>query len=478
MMRHDCEVCRSEGLVARAQVALRSATGEIIASLMHGGDDLLVPGEIGLCEAGWAALGTAPGDPVVVAHPDPMPSLAELRRRVYGNRLGAEGFTAIVGDIAARRYADIHLSAFVTACSAFPLDRDETIALTKAMIDTGDTLTWPGGMIVDKHSVGGLPGNRTTPVVVAIMASEGMVMPKTSSRAITSPAGTADTMEVLAPVDLDLASIRRVVAREGGCIVWGGSVRLSPADDIIINVERVLDMDATGQLVASVLSKKIAAGATHLVIDIPVGSTAKVRTAEAASALSSALYSVAQHFGLRTRILLGPGDQPVGRGIGPALEARDVLAALQGAEGVEDLRHRACELAGALFELTGTAEPGSGFARAKAALKSGRAWQKFQGICEAQGGMRTPPIANHRHEWRATKAGTLTRIDNRKIAAIAKLAGAPAAKAAGVEMAVRLGDKIDAGSLLCTVHAESRGELDYALAFAAGIGEAFRVVAV
>jgi thymidine phosphorylase len=476
-MRHDCAVCRSEGLAARAQVALRSATGEIIASLMHGGDDLLEPGEIGLCDASWAALEVGPGDAIVIAHPLPMPSLAELRRRVYGNRLGAEGFASIVRDIAARRYADIHLSAFVTACSAFPLDRNETIALTQAMIDTGDRLTWPEGVIVDKHSVGGLPGNRTTPIVVAIMASAGMVMPKTSSRAITSPAGTADTMEVLAPVDLDLASIRRVVAREGGCVAWGGSVRLSPADDVIINVERVLDMDATGQLVASVLSKKIAAGATHLVIDIPVGATAKVRSAEAAASLSSALESVAQHFGLKTRILLGPGDQPIGRGIGPALEARDVIAALQGAEGVEDLRRRACELAGALFELTGNAEPGGGFARAEHALKSGRAWQKFQRICEAQGGMRTPPFANHRHELRAVKSGKLASIDNRKIAAIAKLAGAPAAKAAGVEMAVRLGDSVEVGSLLCTIHAESRGELDYALAFASGGSDAFGIVA-
>ncbi|MDX3930312.1 MAG: thymidine phosphorylase, partial [Shinella sp.] len=169
------------------------------------------------------------------------------------------------------------------------------------------------------------------------------IMPKTSSRAITSPAGTADTMEVLAPVDLDVSAIRKVVEREGGCIAWGGAVNLSPADDVIIGVERVLDIDAVGQMVASVLSKKVAAGATHLVIDIPVGPTAKVRGAAAADTLERALSSVAQAFGLRTRVMRGPGAEPIGRGIGPALEAQDILAVLQGQPGAEDLAHRACE---------------------------------------------------------------------------------------------------------------------------------------
>jgi thymidine phosphorylase len=253
-----------------------------------------------------------------------------VRRRIYGNRLSEGAFSAIMTDIAERRYSDVHLSAFITACSAVPLDTDETISLTRAMVDVGERLQWSGAVIVDKHSVGGLPGNRTTPIIVSIMAAEGLIMPKTSSRAITSPAGTADTMEVLAPVDLDVSAIRKVVEREGGCIAWGGAVNLSPADDVIIGVERVLDIDAVGQMVASVLSKKIAAGATHLVIDIPVGPTAKVRGTDAADTLERALSSVAQAFGLRTRVMRGPGAEPIGRGIGPALEAQDILAVLRG----------------------------------------------------------------------------------------------------------------------------------------------------
>src|SRR5690349_5728888 len=154
------------------------------------------------------------------------------------------------------------------------------------MIDGRQRLQGESSPIVEQHSGVGLPGNRTTPIVVAIVAACGLTIPKTSSRAITSPAGTADTMEVLAPVDLTLEHMRRVVESEGGCIVWGGAMALSPADDILIQVERPLDFDGDGQLTASILSKKIAAGSTHLLIDMPVGATAKVRTPESARSLA------------------------------------------------------------------------------------------------------------------------------------------------------------------------------------------------
>jgi thymidine phosphorylase len=293
-------------------------------------------------------------------------------------------------------------------------------------------------------------------------------MPKTSSRAITSPAGTADTMETMAPVELDTAEIHRVVEREGGCIVWGGAVRLSPADDILIRIERALDLDSEGQMIASVLSKKIAAGSTHVVLDMPVGPTAKVRSAETAQDLSAGLTAVAEAFGMRANISIGDGRQPIGRGIGPALEANDVLAVLQGTKhAAADLRARSITLAGVLIELAGAAPAGTGEALATQALDDGRAWAKFQRLCEAQGGMRTPPVSTHRRELLANRPGRVEVIDNRKIAKLAKLAGAPEAKAAGVELQVRLGDVVVAGQPLCTVHADAPGELAYALDYAA-----------
>ena len=335
------------------------------------------------------------------------------------------------------------------------------------MVDVGETLSWNAYPVVDKHSVGGLPGNRTTPIVVSIVTSCGLTMPKTSSRAITSPAGTADTMETLAPVALDLKTMRRVVEQEGGCIVWGGAVRLSPADDILISVERALDLDSEGQLIASVLSKKIAAGSSHVVLDIPVGPTAKVRSAEDAHRIAQGLVEVAEAFGLKAKPVFTDGTQPVGRGIGPALEARDVLAVLDNAaHAPHDLRERAVLLAATLLELAGKAPEGTGHAMAEQVLASGQAAAKFRRICEAQGGMRTPPVASHRHPVCASHAGRVVAVDNRRLARVAKLAGAPDDKAAGVELHVTLGHEIERGHPLYTIHAETPGELDYALEYA------------
>ena len=463
-MRRDCHVCRAEGFEARTRVRVALGRRAIIATLNVVSDALLAPDEAGLSEFAWRRLGASEGAAAHLSHPQPVASESRLRAKVYGERLDAADMQAIVRDVTDGLYSDLHLAAFVTAGAGDRLDEAETIALTRAMIGAGERIRWDYPVVADKHCVGGLPGNRTTPLVVAMVAACGLPIPKTSSRAITSPAGTADTMEVLAPVDLDVPAMRRVVEREGGCIIWGGAVRLSPADDVLIRVERPLDFDSEGQLVASVLSKKAAAGATHVVIDMPVGPTAKVRSAAAAQSLSGRLRAVGAALGLQLRIEVTDGSQPVGRGIGPALEARDLLAVLQGrSEAPQDLRVRALALAGAVLELAGAARAGEGTAMARATLDDGRAWSKFQAICEAQGGMRVPPRPSISHVVVAQSRATVSGFDNRRLSRLAKLAGAPRAPAAGLDLHVRAGDRVDAGQPLFTVHAAAPGELDYAL---------------
>lgn len=465
-MREDCHVCRSEGFTSRSRVLLTAGAQIVVATLFQVSSNIVTVDEAGLSEAAWFKLGVGDGEPVAVSHPYPLESFRDVRARIFNNRLDERQFRGIIGDVAAGRYSAIETSAYLTSVSAFPLDEAETVALTRAMVEVGERLSWKSSPIVDKHCVGGLPGNRTTPIVVAVAAALGLTMPKTSSRAITSPAGTADTMETLAPVELDAAAIRRVVEHEGGCVVWGGAVKLSPADDLLIRVERVLDLDSEGQLVASVLSKKVAAGATLLVLDIPVGPTAKVRTPNAAAALSDRLNAVAAKFGIRSQAIVTDGSQPVGIGIGPALEARDVLAVLKQAPGFpQDLHARACGLAGTLLELAGRCGPGEGRALATRTIASGEAWSKFQRICEAQGGLREPPVARHRHAWNASADGRIAAIDNRTLARAAKLAGAPGSWAAGIELLVKSGDSVEVGQPLFFVHAETQGELNYAMAY-------------
>ncbi len=466
-MRRDCQVCSSEGFEAQSRVEVWRGAAHIVATLNVVHPELLGADEIGLSEAAWRALGGTDGEPVLVAHPPPLLSFSLVRAKIYGRPIGKDGAAAIVADIVAGRYSDIELASLITACSGNRMDLAETIALTEAMTAAGQRLAWGAGPVVDKHCVGGLPGNRTTLLVVPIVAACGLTIPKTSSRAITSPAGSADTMETLAPVALEIGVMRRVVEREGGCIAWGGAVALSPADDLLIRVERPLGLDSDGLLVASVLSKKIAAGSTHVLIDIPVGRSAKVRSAGAAAALAARLEGVGQALGIAVRVMATDGSEPVGFGIGPALEAYDVLAVLHGAPGAPaDLRERALRLAGAVLEMGAAAAPGEGYGMAAGVLASGAALRKFEAICEAQGGMRTPPRACCTRVLAALHRGVVVAFDNRALARVAKLAGAPKAAAAGLMMHVRLGSAVEVGQPLLTVHAESEGELAYALAFA------------
>ncbi|HSN32236.1 MAG TPA: thymidine phosphorylase family protein, partial [Ideonella sp.] len=381
-MRSDCPVCRAEGFEAQAQIEV-AANGRHVLAILHRVEaDWLGHDEAALSDAAWALLGLSGGEPITVRHAPPIESLAFLRAKVYGRELSYDQLRALIEDVSRGHLSDLHLASFVTACAGGGLSSREVVDLTRAMVDVGERLAWPVSPVMDKHCVGGLPGNRTTPIVVPIVAACGVVMPKTSSRSITSPAGTADAMETLAPVDLSVAQMRRVVEREGGCIAWGGSVALSPADDVLIRVERPLDLDSEAQLVASVLSKKLAVGAERVVIDIPVGPTAKVRSAEAARSLGTSLREVGAALGLAVRIVETDGRQPVGRGICPALEARDVLAVLQGAaHAPPDLRERALALAAEVLEMAGRCTAGSGLALAREVLARGRAWAKFVAIC-------------------------------------------------------------------------------------------------
>jgi len=467
-MRRDCHVCRAEGFEAQTRVEVALRERRIIATLNVVDTELLAPGEASLSTRAWLALSAVTGDSVTVAHAPTLDSLSMLRSKIYGHRLDAGALDAIVGDVAAGRYSDMHIAAFLSACAGGRMDLQETIDLTSAMVNVGDRIDWGRTPIADKHCVGGLPGNRTTPIVVAIATAAGLTMPKTSSRAITSPAGTADVMETLTRVDLDLTAMRRVVEHEGGCFVWGGALTLSPADDMLIRVERPLDLDSDAQLVASVLSKKIAAGATHALIDIPVGPTAKVRSEEDAHRLQTLLEQVAAAQGLQLRVLHTRGAQPVGRGLGPALEAHDVLAVLRGAAAAPvDLRMRALVLAGELLEFCGHSIPGTGKSEACRLLDGGAAWDKFQAICEAQGGLREPGVAPLREPVKADRAGYVCGIDSRRLARVAKLAGAPRAPAAGLVLHVRLGDAVERDMPLFTLHAQAPGELAYARSYLA-----------
>ncbi len=455
-----CSLCKSAGFRSESRIVIKTESKSISARLFVIHSPILTPGDLGLSDSAWEKLDLKEGDKVVVTLAEPLESFNDVRAKLFGKPFTHEKFRAILHDMVEGRYSDIQLASFLTAC--VNLSSDETSSLTEAMAETGQQLKWTKYPIVDKHCVGGLPGNRTTMIVVPIIAAYGLPIPKTSSRAITSPSGTADTMEVIAPVNLSVEEMKKVISQEGGCIVWGGSVDLSPADDVLVQVERALDLDSKSQLVASVLSKKAAAGSTHVLIDIPIGPTAKIRTTEEATALKAVFHQVGETLGLKVKVVKTDGMQPVGRGIGPALEARDVLSVLRREENApQDLKERALFLAGKIIDMCSGERDGQIIAHR--ILDSGDAYKKFEAICKAQGGMKEPILGRFKHVITSNQKGVVKSIHNSHLARIAKLAGAPDNPGAGVDFHTPIGTELTKGQPLFTIYAESAGELNYAL---------------
>ncbi|MCC7033971.1 MAG: thymidine phosphorylase family protein [Acidobacteria bacterium] len=466
-LRRTCPVYRAEGFQALSKVEV-GANGATILAVLNVVDDARLVGEreLGLSEEAFAQLGIAEGSTVHIAHAEPPASIASLKRKIAGERLTRDELGAMVRDIAAHRYSKIELAAFLVATSQMDLDHDEVLHLTEAMVGVGRRLDWHERPVVDKHCIGGIPGNRTSLLVVPIVAAHGMLIPKTSSRAITSPAGTADTMACLAEVEIPFDRMEAIVRTYRGCLAWGGRAALSPADDVLISVSRPLSLDAPGQMVASILSKKIAAGSTHLVLDIPLGPTAKVRHMSDAQRLKKLFEYVARHMGLTLDAVITDGRQPIGRGIGPALEARDALAVLNNDPAAPaDLRLKALRLAGRVLEFDPDLRGGDGFSVARDILDSGRARDRLNAIIDAQGrkdfDWRNPHLAPLVHDVSANRDGVVVGVDNERLARIARLAGAPKAEGAGVDLFRRLGDAVTRGQPLYRVHAASPSELEF-----------------
>lgn len=476
-LRRDCAAYRAEGFQALSKVRI-SANGNAIFAVLNVVDDgnFLANGELGFSEPAFAQLGVAENTAVRIEHAEPPASLGALRRKIDGAPLARAELFSIVRDIAQRRYSKIEIAAFIVASQRAHLDPDEVLHLTEAMLATSARLDWRdagAGPIVDKHCIGGIPGNRTSMIVVPIVAAyarrsgSSLLLPKTSSRAITSPAGTADTMECLAQVELAPERMQAIVRQHRACLAWGGRAQLSPADDVLISVSRPLSLDSPAQMVASILSKKIAAGSTHLVLDIPLGPSAKVRRALDAQRLRDLFAYVATPLGMTLDVVVTDGRQPIGRGIGPVFEARDVLQVLAGdAAAPADLRDKALKLAARVLELDPAIAKGAGLALAQAELASGRASAAMQALVDAQGrhafDVRSPPLAPLVAEIRSVGSGVVTAIDNERLARVARLAGAPQGRGAGVDLDRKLGEPVHRGDVLYRIHAENPAELEFA----------------
>lgn len=400
---------------------------------------------------------------IVHIRPGPKPeSLDIIKKKLDCIELKKEEIEILIKDIDTGRLTDIELGALVAAIYIQGFSEKEIINMTKSMVRHGKQMTWPQKYVVDKHSIGGIPGNRTTPIIVPIIAAAGLTIAKTSSRAITSPAGTADTMEVFCNVSFTPKDIRRIIKKTNACLVWGGSLDIAPVDDKLIRAEHPLSLDPEGQVIASVLSKKKSAGSKYVLIDIPLGDGAKVSKIEQARNLARKFNLVGKKLDMTIECAITKGDGPIGRGIGPVLEAIDIMEVLEG-KGPKDLREKSIELAGLLLRMTGRGNEET----ARDILDSSHALKKFNDIIRAQGGKAKIDLNKLLGKYKISicseTSGTILKISNTAVAKIARLAGAPKDKGAGIYLYFKKGQKVNKGEKLYDIYAEKKHKLKNAL---------------
>ena len=394
-------------------------------------------------------------------------SIHIIKKKLEGKRLNKKEITEVIENIANNSLTEVEIAFFIAAVHMKGMSMTETKNLTNAMVKTGNILKLKG-KIFDKHSIGGVAGNRTTPLVVSICAAAGLKMPKTSSRAITSAAGTADVIEAIADVEFSLKKIKKIVSKTNACLVWGGALRLAPTDDKIIKIERIVSIDSTAQLLASILSKKISVGSKYILIDIPYGRSAKVSKKQAEK-LKTAFETISKKFNLELKVILTDGSEPIGNGIGPILEIKDIIKVLKRKpDAPKDLEEKSILLAGELLEMGKKTKRNHGEELAKQILDSGYALKKFTQIIKAQNG-NINKIRGKKHAFsysiKAKRKIKIKHWDNKLVNKLARFSGCPEDKSAGIFLHKKQGEIAEKSQPLLTIYATSKEKLNHAKKF-------------
>lgn len=393
-------------------------------------------------------------------------AISAIQKKLLGKKLTYKEIYTIMDEISHEKLSDVLTTYFVASSFKEGYTPQELFYFTKAMVETGNKLKF-SGIVADKHSVGGIAGTRTTMVIVPIIAAAGFKIPKISSRAITTPAGTADVMEAIASVEFTPVQIERIVNEIGGCVAWNGKLGIAPADDIIIKVEEPLAFESFDKIIISVMAKKIAAGTTHLVIDIPIGKTAKIHRFSEGEEVAKKFEKLAKHFGIKIICDVNETLEPAGRGIGPILEARDVLYVLeQKTDRPLRLEAKSLRLAGKLLDLCYKEKKinKQGEDEAKKILESGAALRKFQEIVKAQGGVHkvtsdSLELAKNKFDFKSSISGKIKDINNHNLNTIAKILGSPNDKKAGIYLLKKLDHSVNKNEVVFTLYSEDKYRL-------------------
>jgi len=412
-----------------------------------------------------------------------------IERKRDGGRIDAGEWRALLGAYLAGHVPDYQMSAFLMAVFLRGLDRDETAALTDAMLRSGGSLDLHGFSAprLDKHSTGGV-GDKVSLVLAPLAASVGIVVPMVSGRGLGHTGGTLDKLDSIPGFrsDLTLAAARDQLERIG-CAMLGQSAEIAPVDRKLYALrDATATVEAIPLIAASIMSKKLAEGLTGLVLDVKRGSGSFLPTLEREIELADTMIALGAAHGCPVVALLTAMDRPLGRACGNALEMEEAIHALHG-EGPPDLMEVTYAL-GAEMMLLGQLAEDRGEAKAKLelAIASGQAAEKFQQIIEAQGGnpavVDDPallPQAEAIELFRAPRRGIVAQVEPRVVGrGIIALGGGRTTMTDTVDPGVgfvvtaKPGDWVDAGEPIATVFARDEAGLR---AGAAALRDAIRI---
>jgi thymidine phosphorylase len=410
-----------------------------------------------------------------------------IRTKRDGGRLSPPAIRAFAQGLCDGSWSEGQIAALAMAILLRGMDRKETSCLTRAMADTGDRLAWPDlpGPVVDKHSTGGI-GDKVSLILAPVLAACGCFVPMLSGRGLGHTGGTLDKLDAIpgyltaAPLDL----VRRTV-EEAGCAIVGQTGELAPADRRLYAIRDVTaTVESVPLVVASVLSKKLAAGPQQLVMDVKVGSGAFMKEVEEARELARALVDVANEAGLPTRAVLTDMNMCLGHSAGNAVEVAEAIDVLRGRQSKGRLVELTLVLATEMLDMVGE---GNGRILAQDALASGRAAERFGRMVRALGGPGDLLDRPHVHLPKApvvqpVYAGTyghVAAVDGRGLGlAIIQLGGGRRHPTSiirhdvGLSELCEIGTRVEQNTVLGMIHAADRASADQA---AMDLRAAFRI---
>lgn len=459
----DCSAYKVDDIKTLTKVEIHGGMQPVYALLEITDDPKIVrPNELGLNNEAFRLINLPEGANVSITLAPPAPSLPIVKRKITGNILSASEYASIIGDIAAKRYSNLDIAAFLVASGSF-MTASEVLALTEALIGD-DVIRWDSeSIVVDYHCFGGVPGNKVDIIINSIIAAYGLPMPTTCSRSLTSCAGVADTFGVLANVDIDEDKLVRLVKENRGAIACYEGLPIAEANKIVSRIERHIGFTQLQHLAASILAIKLAAGVTHLVIDIPVGPNSRIKSTNEAMRLRKLIEYVGDMLSLEIDAVITDGSEPIGNGVGAVLEARDVMKVLRNKpDAPQDLLEKSLFMAGRILEFDPNLRGGQGYAVAKEILGSGRALEAMNKMIYAQGKAPQPQLGHLTRDIVATAGGVVESINNERINRIGILAGAGQYPGAGLDLLKKVGDRVEQGETLYRIH--SLTSTDFAFA--------------